>query len=291
MVNQSLAPEDDYFEPYIHEKRVHFDQMYKNGNADVKQAIAAQRLAFHAHHRAKNEIEILVSKYAFKMASRYYRVSQTMSRDHIIKYMKFRLAFIDRWYDTVGSIAMKEIVPDVLVASLDARTVAMNVFPQHKEFYADELDDRLQSYIKWHKKASRDAVVEARKLKDPVYLQSVQNEWDSALLYAKSLHDGMMEMAHDMDEYEEDDFIVDDDEIMEDDEDIAEQNKRLDDSMLRDSAEMQSQRYDRMNVYNDDATEEEIEAYLRKQDKKQRKMEKRLARFMDQTEEGSDEEA
>lgn len=284
--NRDLAPDDYYFEPYIHEKRVQFDQLYKEGNDDVKRAIVAQRLAFHAHHRTKTEIEILVSQYVFKIASRYYNVPFTKTKDLVKMYNKFRYEFIEEWYDVVESYVMLKVFPDVEFVSLEPRTVAMNVFPQDKELYASELDERLNNYIKWHKKASRADILEARKLNDPGHLMTVQNKWDSALMYAKSLHDGMMKMAHELEDYEEDDFIVDDDDVMEDDEAVAEQNERTDRALLDSEVTRGAAKYDNMDTYNvDDYTLEQIEDMLRKDDKKQRKRDKRVSKFIDRVEE------
>lgn len=287
--NKELAPDDYFFEPYIHKKRIEFDQLHKLGNDDVKQAIIAQRLAFHAYHRTNNEIEVLISQYVFKVASRYYNIPVTRSKDFVKQYMKFRLLFIEEWYDVVDSFVIRKVCPDISFTSLEPRTVAMNVFPQDQELYADELDDRLQKYIKWHKKASKEAIQEARKSNDPEYLRTIQNRWDAALLYAKSLHDGMMEMAVHMNDYDnDDDFIVDDDDIMEDDEEISMQNKFLDDAMASEDAAKHSRKYEDMQMYDDDITEEEIERYLKKQDKKQRKRERKIAKFLERAKEERD---
>lgn len=181
----------DHDDSRIYDRRAHFDQHYKHGNDDLKEVIIGQRMAFNAVHRTSQEIQVLVSKYVFKIASRYYNVPHYYHKDVQIKYLKLRVALIDEWYRHVDDNVIKSVFPDLLFKTISARDVAWTLFPQDKELYAEKLDERLDMFIKWHKTAARDALQLVHDTKDVDLIREKQNEWDSALLYAKKLHDGM----------------------------------------------------------------------------------------------------
>lgn len=284
--NQVLDPneEENFFEPAINQRRMQMDQMFKHGNDDIKSMVKSQRIAFNADHRTKSEIDQLLSKYCFKIASRFYVVPVAKPRDLIKKYMELRLAMIEEWYDVVDHLSIKTIWPDDWFTSLDPKTVAIKVFPQDVWMDKEDLDQRFEKFKKWHKKAGNEALAEAKKNKDPVHIQHVIHEWDTALLYAKSLHDGMKVFEDD----NLSDFIVDSDE--EDEEKIAIQNKAFDDMEIDNYVQKRAINYDSRADYGDDMTDEQIEELLRKQDKKAKRIEKQYGHFFEKTEEGSDDE-
>lgn len=287
--NKVLDPEEyaHFYEPVVLKRRMEFDQMYKQGNADVKAAVKAQRIAFNADHRLEGEVHDLVSKFCFKIASRFYVVPITKSRDIIKKYMKLRLKVIDEWYEHVYPSTMKTLWPDDWFTSLDPRTVAMKVFPQDVLMDQDDIDNRFEKFKKWHKKAGKEALKEARATNDPSYVQHVIHEWDTALLYAKSLHDGMQVYK----EEDMDDFIVDDDDVSEYDSDVAARNDEYDAMEVDNDIKKKASKYEGKGGYADDATDQEIEAYLKKQDKKTKKLQRRFRNLEERAEEAdSDEE-
>ena len=81
------------------------------------------------------------------------------------------------------------------------------------------------------------------------------------------------------------DFIVDDDEVSVYDDDVVEQNQRLDEMELDHNAQHGVSKYDGMETYDENASDEQIEAFLKRQDKKANRKERRYGRFIDKTEE------
>jgi hypothetical protein len=172
-------------------------------NNDVKKIIVNHRLAFHAEHRTRFEIELLLSKYFFKAASCYFTVPHNYSKEVQIQYIKLRVKIIEQWAALVGDTTVRVVKAEVWFKQIDVINVAIDYFPQGVELSEKELNKRLQKFINWHKKAAVEALETASETSDLHYRQSVINEWDAALLYAKSLHDGMMKTYHDMEQDEE----------------------------------------------------------------------------------------
>jgi hypothetical protein len=202
-VNKMVQNNNDVSDTDIHEKRISFDQHHRLGNDDVKKIIVNHRLAFHAEHRTRFEIELLLSKYFFKVASCYFTVPHNYSKEVQIKYIKLRVRIIEQWAALVGDTTVRVVKAEVWFKQIDALNVAMDYFPQGIELSEKELNKRLQKFINWHKKAAVEALETASETSDLHYRQSVINEWDAALLYAKSLHDGMMKTYHEMEGDEE----------------------------------------------------------------------------------------
>lgn len=191
MKNRVLGePNEEYdFDHHIHNKRVGFDQHHKLGNDDIKDVIKGQQLAFNADHRTQKEIQKLLSKYVFKVASTYYNIPFNKDVQVQLLYIRLRTNIIEQWTVVTNSHKLlREMDPEEMFKTLDPKTVAMEYFPQNIVLFRKQLDKRFRRFKRWHKKESSVAVNNAN---DPKYRQVVINKWDNALLYAKALYDGM----------------------------------------------------------------------------------------------------
>lgn len=267
-------PQDGYdYDHHIHERHIEFDQHHKLGNDDVKKIVQEQRLAFGADHRTYSDIVRLISKYFFRVVSQYYIIPRERSKKIQMAYMKLRFEIIEEWVLKAGIRVLRELNPEDNFRSVDPKTVAMDYFPQDKALFIENLNFRLDKYKKWHKKESKEAIKMASTLNDPQYRLQIVNEWDSALLYAKSLHDGMVEMERDR-EQDDNDFVVETDE--DDGEEISRQNNDMDNDEMDMEVDNDIKKYNGKELYKDDATEEEIDEFLRRHDKKSRRHERKF---------------
>lgn len=273
--NSLIAPNetDGYYDDIIHEKKIQFDQMYKQGNADIKRMIVAQLNEFKANHRTLSEIDVLLSKYCFVIASRYYVTKERKNKSHFKHYRRLREAVIEAWYDVITITTLKTVNPDHWFTSTDPRSIAMRLFPQDVIMDDYEVEHRFNKYKKWHKKAGAEALEEVKRT-NPELVPATIREWDMALLLAKRLKDTMAIYR----EGDMTDFIVEEDE---DEEEIEQQNRRLNEQQFKQYAEQQQASYDNRVGYSNDATDEEIQKYLRREDKKAARREKRSRNMFD----------
>lgn len=279
---------DNSYDHLIVDKRKNHDDIYKSGNDDIKRIALANRLAFHADHRTLQEINELISLYCFKIASRFYNIPTNLGKEHVSAYMNLRLQVIETWSQCVDITTLRRIQPDYYFISMDPVTVAMRAFPLDKELYTDQLKTRLRNYKKWHRDAHQSALSEAKETEDDMFIQGVQNQWNGALNTANALYLSAYEQAERLENGDEmNDFIINDSDMEEEeDEDaIREQNRRFDESNLQESVNLIASRYDGTDMYDENASDEQIDEILNRLDKKAKRKERRYARFGDQVEE------
>lgn len=203
--NSLLAPnkDDGNYDDIIHEKTIQFDQMYRQGNVDIKRMVVAQLNEFKANHRTLSEIDILLSKYCFIIASRYYSAKDRDNKMYFKHYRRLREAVIEAWYDVTTITTFKTINPDHWFTSSSPQSVALRLFPQNIIMDADEVEHRFNQYKKWHKKAGVEAL-EKIKVTNPELVTDIIKEWDMALLLANRLKETMSIYIDDDDDDDDD---------------------------------------------------------------------------------------
>ena len=267
-------PHNGYEDEAIEDEQNRMNDLYDKAHDGIKELIVQKRIAFDGVHRKKRDIEELLSKYTFAMASKYYNVNREFTGEHAVQYMKLRIKLIDEWYNCIESVVvLKKLNPESLFVTYDPATVALKYFPADDILEKEELDINLQRYIKWNKNGKANALRKA----DAADVERVTNVWDSALVYARALHDGMIPFAIKM-EQNENKFIVPDDQVEQDD---VEMYKKVDRARLEKQVHKISKRFENVDTYDSDADEEQIETFLRRQDRKAVRNEKRGKAFVE----------
>lgn len=174
---------------------------------------------FHSRYRTRADIIILLSKFCFTMASRFYVVPVHLRPAVVVSYCKrytsLRSELIDVWYDSVAdsTSVIKIFNPQCWFVSLEPKTVAMKMFRDDLEVPSKQLRAKGSSFKRWFKRERNISLQNAKEINDEVFYRQERIRWHEAGLYAEKLFKTLTPVSLQIDQ-EERDFIDDDEDIV-----------------------------------------------------------------------------
>lgn len=320
MQNRELIPpgkqykNDELLELYIESKISMAEERIKSttsNKSEIREAMKVERRKIANYFRPYRDLEILVSKFSFNMASRFFVVPVHLSAKICKRYVSLRDAVIESWYDIIVSLdTVKMFNPNVWFVSVEPKGAAFKMFPPDALYDMELLDSKMDSFKKWFKREKKRSLELASASNNEAVVLKTTEEWVQGMVYAKQLYNALKPRALQL-SGEESNFIVEDEE---EDDEYEDNNEELEgdhtyksdeelenDEMDEDEKALQQQQFARyaaqfkhMNDIDEAAAEASgnYEAYvkkaLKKQDEEAEKRAAKYAQFEEQVVEDSD---
>lgn len=149
--------------------------------------------------RSKSDLQILVSRFTFNMARRFFIVPVHLERPHIQAYNKLREKIIERWYNIVTPKTVMSVNPQVVFVSLDPKSVAFGAFPPDAMYDVDTLKRKGNVFNKWAKREGAIRVAIAKETGYEDVVKQTELEWEEAINYANQLIGALIPRANAID--------------------------------------------------------------------------------------------
>lgn len=274
------------FDDYVMDAEIRINSTSKNKKVELN--------ALHKRYRTKSDLVLLVSKYSFIHASRFYILPLHLRPEIVKQYSALRDGIIEAWYDMVMDFpkVMRRINPNTWFSSLEPKTVATRIFRPDLYIHTDMLNKKKNAFNRWWARERKISLESAETTNDPAFVATRTREWEEAKVYATSLYNALLPRSRALDA--EDDAFIDNAEYS-DDENM---HQELDNQRMEEDVREAVGSLKHVGLIDEDAAmasgdyDNYVKRQLKKADRRTAEFEKKFKGLIDEADEkGDDEEA
>jgi hypothetical protein len=199
IVPESKRSTENNFEPYIQQVKIHANEM---ANAETEPYSDERKLLKQEYlgrvmdkYRGKTELAILMSKFAFLIASRFYTPPVHKTPHHVKKYATLRMNLISAWCDMVGTEVLKNVNPELSFTFVEPKFVAFKVFSPDSQYDIKKLQKRKRKFDTWFERERTLALRRATETGDALYRAGIDFQWSITRAFGDQLHDALVPRA------------------------------------------------------------------------------------------------